>query len=118
MHLKGGSWQTYFGRDNEPGPSSESEEPVADPMNLAGTGGEGHVGNFISSLRAGKQEDLTCEIEEGHLSSALPHLGNISYLVGRDLTFDGKKEKFVGDKEADKLLTRKYRKPYIVPAKV
>ena len=37
---------------------------------------------------------------EGHLSSALPHLANISYRVGRSLTFDGKTETFVNDKEA------------------
>ncbi len=118
MHLSDGAWRTYFGRDNEPGPSSESEEPVSDPMDLTGTGGKGHIGNFIDALRTGKRENLNCDIEEGHLSSALPHLANISYLVGRDLTFDGKKEKFVGDKEADKLLARKYRTPYVVLAKV
>ncbi len=118
MHLSDGAWRTYFGRDNEPGPSSESEEPVSDPMDLAGTGGKGHIANFIDALRTGKRENLNCDIEEGHLSSALPHLANISYLVGRDLTFDGKKEKFVGDKEADKLLARKYRTPYVVLAKV
>ncbi len=117
MHLKG-AWRTYFGSDNEPGPSSESEEPVADPMNLAGTGGGGHVGNFINALRTGKRENLNCDIEEGYMSSALPHLANISYRLGRDLTFDGRKEKFVGDREADKMLTRKYRKPYVIPAKV
>ena len=47
---------------------------------------------------------------EGHLSSTLPHLANISYRVGRSLQFDGKTEKFANDKEADKLLTREYRK--------
>jgi hypothetical protein len=35
--------------------------------------------------------------------------------MGRQLTFDGVKEKFVKDPEADKLLTRVYRKPYVVP---
>ena len=49
---------------------------------------------------------------EGHISSTLPHLANISYRVGRALQFDGKAEKFVNDKEADKLLTREYRKGF------
>ncbi len=44
------------------------------------------------------------------MSSTLPHLANISYRVDRPLQFDGKFEKFVNDKEADKLLTREYRK--------
>ena len=59
---------------------------------------------------------LTCDVLEGHLSSALPHLGNISYRVGRALTFDGKAEKFVDDKQADRLLTREYRKGFEIPS--
>ena len=58
---------------------------------------------------------LNCQIKEGHYSSALPILANISYRLGRQLTFDGIKEKFVKDTEADAMLTRKDRKPYIVP---
>ena len=61
---------------------------------------------------------LTCGIEEGHLSASLAHLANIAYRVGRKLKFDGKTEKFVGDAEADKLLTREYRAPYAIPEKV
>jgi hypothetical protein len=50
------------------------------------------------------------------LSSTLPHLANISYRVGRALVFDGAKETFVNDKEADRLLTREsYRKGFEIP---
>ena len=87
-------------------------------MDLTGAGGDGHFGNFISALRSGKREDLTCDIEVGHMSTVLPHLGNISYRLGRDLTFDCDKERFVGDREANKMLTRKYRKGYVVPKTV
>jgi hypothetical protein len=60
-----------------------------------------------------------CEIREGVISSDLAHLANISYRVGRSLTFDGAAEKFVKDPEADALLTRKeYRKPYVIPENV
>jgi hypothetical protein len=38
--------------------------------------------------------------------------------MGRVLTFDPKSEKFVNDPEADKLLTRNYRAPYVVPENV
>jgi len=126
MYMRGedydNSWKTYYGRKNELGPTSDDFSEGGEPeglggADLIGTGG-GHFDNFIAAIRSGKRTDLTGEVEEGHMSSVLPHLGNISYLVGRDLTFDGKKEKFVGDKAADKLLTRKYRKPYVVPAKV
>jgi hypothetical protein len=47
------------------------------------------------------------------LSAGLCHLANISYRVGRKLTVtDG--PKFVNDPEADKLITRNYRAPYVV----
>jgi hypothetical protein len=49
---------------------------------------------------------------EGHLSSSLPHLANISYRVGRQLQFDAKTETFVNDRDADKLLSREYRKGF------
>jgi hypothetical protein len=52
---------------------------------------------------------------EGHLSSALPHLANISYRVGRGLRFDPKAERFEDDKKADALLTRDYRKGFELP---
>jgi predicted dehydrogenase len=118
MHLNGSTWKTYFGRKNEPGPSSESADDYADPMDLAGAGGGGHFENFINALRAGKREFLTCDVEEGHMSTVLPHLANIAYRVERNLTFDGAKETFVGDPEAARLLTRDYREPYVVPEKV
>jgi predicted dehydrogenase len=118
MELDGSTWKTFMGRKGEPGPSSKEADAYADPMNLAGAGGEGHYENFIYALRAGKRENLTCDIEVGYMSTCLPHLANIAYRTGRQVIFDGKKEKFVNDPEADKLLTRNYRKPYIVPEKV
>ena len=46
------------------------------------------------------------------------HLSNIAYRTGRTLVFDSTREKFVSDKEADRLLTREYRAPFVVPDKV
>jgi hypothetical protein len=48
----------------------------------------------------------------------LVHLANISYKVGRTLHFDAKTMTCTGDAEANKLLTRAYRKPFVVPEKV
>ena len=45
-------------------------------------------------------------------------LGKAKYRMGRALKFDPKTEQFIGDDEADKLLTREYRKPYVVPDEV
>jgi predicted dehydrogenase len=45
-------------------------------------GGENHFGNFLQAVRSRRAEDLHADILEGHLSSALCHLGNISYRLG------------------------------------
>jgi predicted dehydrogenase len=126
------------------------------------SGGDDHFGNFIKAVRSRKVEDLNADILEGHLSSALCHLGNISYRlgdeqpfgqqpkafakdkdagesfermeqhlkdnkvaldtvkcrVGRKLNLEPTKEIFVGDKEANAMLTREYRKGFEVPEKV
>jgi hypothetical protein len=45
-------------------------------------------------------------------------MANISYRLGRSLTFDAASETFGADQAANALLTRQYRKPYVVPAQV
>ena len=121
-----------------------------------------HFANFLDAVRTRKREDLKAEILEGHQSSALCHLANISYrlgtkasveeirtrlsetpgntealedldrthhylteaavdlgktpmTLGRHLRLDGDREKFLDDPEADALLTREYRIPFVVP---
>jgi predicted dehydrogenase len=116
MQLDDDGWKTFFGRKNEPGPSMAVRG--ANPMNLSGSGDGGHFENFIQAVRARDAKLLNCDIEEGHRSTALCHLANISYRVRREVRFDGQAERFIGDKDADGLLTRNYRKPFVVPEKV
>jgi hypothetical protein len=52
------------------------------------------------------------------MSTVLPLIANIAYRVGDTLRFNGEFEKFIDNEEADLLLTRKYRYPYIVPENV
>jgi predicted dehydrogenase len=80
--------------------------------------GGDHFGNFLKGVRSRKKEDLHGPVETAHYSSAIAHLGNISYRLGRRLKFDPATEKFVGDAEANEMLTRKYRAPYVVPEQV
>jgi predicted dehydrogenase len=108
----GKKWQSYFGPKNEKGPGADA--PDAEPTGLTTTEYP-HYQNFIDAIRAGDPKMLTCDVFEGHLSSSLPHLGNISYRVGHSLVFDGKSETFVDDKKADRLLTREYRKGFELP---
>jgi len=98
------SYKVFLGKNQQPGPAKVE--------------GGSTWANFIETVRSRKQADLHAEIEEGHLSSGLVHLANISYQVGRAIKFDAKTETIVGDAEASKKLRREYRAPFVVPEKV
>lgn len=102
MELEYFGYRTFLGKKREPGPKGKSD---SDPW-----------ATFIAAVRSGKREDLGVDIEEGHLTSALCHLGNIAYRTRRSIQFDPVHEKIAGDSEASALLTRNYRKPFVVPA--
>jgi hypothetical protein len=72
-----------------------------------------HMQNFLAACGSRNNKELNDEIEIAHLSAALCHLGNISYRVGRMLTLEAG-PKFANDPQANKLLTRDYREPYVV----
>jgi len=125
-------------------------------------GGGNHFANFIQAVRSRNASDLHADIEEGHLSSALCHTGNISYRLGAPLSvgetlerlhgvrttdkaqatlervvdhlkankldtdktriqlgallaFDAAAETFMDSAEANAMLTREYRSPFVVP---
>lgn len=104
------SYYVFLGPQRKPGPSaSVPGNPMMDTD---------HFRNWLRAVRSRNPAELTAEIEEGHYSSALCHLANIAYRTGRTLTFDPKAERFVNDPEADQLLTRPYRPPYVVPQQV
>ena len=124
--------------------------------------GENHFVNFIDAVRSRRREDLNAEILEGHQSTALCHVGNISYRLGETapqseiqrrvnsyglneevsktlsrmishlrnndvdlnatpltagpfLKLDSKQERFIENHTANQLLTRTYRRPFVVP---
>jgi predicted dehydrogenase len=147
--------------------STQTSAAVFDPQgkmiqSLNGPGDD-HFDNFLKAVRSRKVEDLHADILEGHQSSALCHLGNISHRLGtvasskeilgqladREihdevaetfdrnrqhlrnngvdvdktpltlgpwLAIDAKRESFVGSPQADALLTRAYRLPFVVPS--
>ncbi len=107
LELGGSTWKAFRRR---------GKEPFAGSKDSAREGN--HFANFLEVLRSGKGEALHCDILEGHLSTSLCHLANISYRVGRSLKFNGEHERFANDPEADQHLTRAYRHPYVVPAQV
>ena len=124
----------------------------------------GPQANFIKAVRSRKRSDLRNDILDGHLSTALSHMGNISHRIGKRtdqadildaiqgnkdmvevyhrfkthlaanqvdlgktpatlgpmLTMDSNTERFTGDfsTEANMLLTRNYRRPFVVPDRI
>ncbi len=98
------NWQSYLGPKLEKGPG--------------GSGGGDHFANFLAAVKARDPKLLNADIEQGHLSSAYCHLGNIAYRLGRKLKVDPSTESFVDDPEANAMLTREYRAPFVVPEKV
>ena len=72
-----------------------------------------HITNFLDCIRARKRPNA--DIEQVHLSTLLCHYGNISYRLGRKLFIDPATEGFVDDAQANALVKRTYRQPYIVP---
>jgi hypothetical protein len=113
----GSGWKAFRKREKESFAGSKPGGPK-EAESLTGSEGAEHFANFIDAIRSGKSEDLNCEIKDGHFTAALPHMANISYRLGRELRFNGKTEKFTNDPQADAMLTRVYRKPYILPDKV
>ena len=118
LELNGDTWKAFRKRETEPFAGSKPASGPQQAATLTGDEGTEHFVNFLDAIKSGKDADLHCSITDGHLSATLPHLANISYKMGRGLKFNGTTEKFVNDPEADKLLTRVYRKPYVVPEKV
>ncbi len=115
LELDGETWKAFREREKEPfAGSATSGNKQASSTYLASPGGTEHYANFIDAIRTGNSDSLHCDISEGFRSSALPLLANISYRLGRELMFDGEKEKFINDPEADNMLTRVYREPYVV----
>ena len=71
-----------------------------------GGGEDSHFANFVKGVRSRKITDLNADILEGHLSSALCHLGNISYRLGTEATFDKDVTAFTDCKDATEAVVR------------
>ncbi|HWB98888.1 MAG TPA: Gfo/Idh/MocA family oxidoreductase [Bryobacteraceae bacterium] len=111
---KRGKFQLFLGKNTTP----EADLGRLDDVDRVDNEQISHFQNFFDAVRAHKREMLTAEVNETHLSTGISLLGNISYRLGRKLHFDPQRERFTGDSEADAMLTRTYRKPYVVPEKV
>jgi len=87
----------------EPIGESEIHLPVSD----------NHMQNWFDCIRS--REKPIADVEIGHRSAIVCHLGNIARWVGRKLRWDPETETFPGDDEANSYLERPRRKPYELP---
>ncbi|HMJ64969.1 MAG TPA: gfo/Idh/MocA family oxidoreductase, partial [Candidatus Binatia bacterium] len=72
-----------------------------------------HMRDFLGAIQ--KRSKPVADIEQGTASSIASILANISMQLGRTLTVDYEKGQVVGDEEANKLLRRPYRAPWVHP---
>jgi predicted dehydrogenase len=107
MVIKGyGTYETYLGEKREKGPSRTAEGELTL-----------HFKNWFDAIRARDMSLQNGPVQTGALASSLAHLGNISYRLGKQLDFDPVAERFIGNDidDANAMLTREYRAPYILP---
>jgi predicted dehydrogenase len=72
-----------------------------------------HMQDFLRAIASrGKP---VADIEEGYISTASCILANVSMQLGRSLAWDKEKQQVAGDEEANKLLRRPYRQPWVHP---
>lgn len=95
---KRGQFQVFADRDKRIKPSLKGKQRDL----------KSHHVDFLDCIGSGRKPNA--EIEIGHLSASLCHLGNIATRLGRALQFDPNKEQIIGDEPANALLSRTYRK--------
>jgi len=155
FHLEAGKIvnTTFYPKgSNKPAPLPEVEAPLGP--------GKGPFQNFITAMRRRPGSYVNSPVLEGHYSSVLCHLANMSYRLSKDVPFshktdifndnpqaywtlarmqehvaiesklslkdmtyqlgrklvvDAKSERIVNDPQANAMLTRNYREPFVVP---
>jgi predicted dehydrogenase len=105
----GCGWQVFDRpKDRQPVIADQGNGPFPDNE---------HFDNFLQCVRT--RQKPNADIEEGHRSTLMCQLANMSYrLGGRKLIVDPKTETIVDDAEANGLLKREYRAPWVIPDKV
>jgi predicted dehydrogenase len=74
---------------------------------------DAHNRNFLQCIR--DNSTPAGDIGLGHVMSGMIHMGNISWRVKRKLRFDAERQAFSGDAEANALISREYREPWVLP---
>jgi myo-inositol 2-dehydrogenase / D-chiro-inositol 1-dehydrogenase len=94
-------------------PTKKNNTPAMEALQMKGDSKamDGlHIRNFLECVKS--RQRPAADVEEGHLTATVCHLGNIATRLGRSLKWDAEKEEFIGDTEANHMLNRPYRKPW------
>jgi len=75
--------------------------------------GENHYKDWIDAIK--NRSKPICDVEIGHRSASVCNIANIAYWLREPLTWDPEKEKFKGNRKANRLRGKKYRKDYKLP---
>ncbi|MGH9663206.1 MAG: Gfo/Idh/MocA family protein, partial [Bryobacteraceae bacterium] len=93
------------------GSSKSNRHPAMEALEVKGGNlNDAHARNFLDCVKSRQRPNA--DVEEGHRSAVMCHLGNISMRLGRSLKWDAETEQVTGDAEANGWLTRPYRAPW------
>ena len=101
-----GAFSTYLGPKGLAGPTEGKDIRTE-------RGYAEHMKEFLSSIRTRKM--TKANPQTAHYSCALVHLGEIAYRTSGQVDFDPQTETFTNNDEANALLTKEYRKPFVLP---
>lgn len=124
LFINRGFWQITpdgpYRRVDDPDNPAE-RGTLAERRRWSGTDTLSHiVRNFLEVVDSRRVEDLYCDIEVGHRTATVCHLGNIAMRLGRTIWWDRERELILRqdgspDRKANRLLTKEYRKGYELP---
>jgi predicted dehydrogenase len=92
----GNECRAFLGKKREPVPLTDEKSDVAHCERI-------HFGNFLAAIRSRRAEQLYADVLEGHYSSGLCHLANISHRLGQETPFEPRTRTFAGNQEATEL---------------
>jgi predicted dehydrogenase len=112
LTFKGEAGNLYVGRDGfRTDPASLSREPLG-PADVHLYASNDHHSNWLNCIRT--RSLCVADVEIGHRSATVCHLGNIANALGRSLQWDPVKEQFKNDEQANRMLSRARREPWMV----
>jgi predicted dehydrogenase len=101
-----GAFSVFLGPKSTPGPTEGKD--------LRGQRGYAeHMAEFLEAVRQRTPTKASAEV--AHRSCALVHLGEIAFRTRGRLDFDPRAERFIDCDEANQMLTKEYRAPYLLP---